>query len=166
VVALTAATRRGMAGAALAVACAAVAAARGNGSPANGANTPFGPVVVASRPPAPTAPVPPVRRADALRVARRFGRTYAAWDAGDRSRGTARRLALVATPAVLGALDAAPRPTARPAMPLSLDVIAGARAAGGGYWVALGARGIRGSHVATVLVLPTANGPRVAAVHR
>ena len=80
------------------------------------------PVVIGGRAAARPRASRPLRRREVVTVARRFAAAYAAWDAGRRDPGVARRLARVMSPALVASLRAGPpRPTARPASPLGLQ---------------------------------------------
>lgn len=161
-----AARRRALAVGAVVIGIAAAATRPGATDETRGIPRQSRPVVVAPRRARPPL-ARPLRRDEALRVARRFAAAYAAWDAGQRSPRSARRLARTATPDLVTALrrDMA-RPTARPAQPLALVIVGNARRADGRYLVALGLRHAHGAHVATLLVTPTADGPRVARLQR
>jgi hypothetical protein len=110
---------------------------------------------------------PTIDRRDALVAARRFADAYAAWDAGHRDARTTRELARASTPALFGSLETnVARPVARPARRLPLAVSGAYRGRGGSYLVPLGLEHAAGAHIATVVVVPTLQGPRVAQLQR
>jgi hypothetical protein len=114
----------------------------------------------------PTGELPALGRATAIRAARRFASAYGRWDAGARDARTRRRLATSATRDLRAELSGAvARPVAGTAGPLNLAVTAANRIAGG-YAVALGQRRTAGSHVVTVVVVATPEGPRVDRIER
>jgi hypothetical protein len=115
----------------------------------------------------PQASAPPIDRAAAVTVARRFAAAFAAWDAGPRSPGQRSRLAASTTPGVLAALATdGVRPVARPARPLPLTPLGAYRGARGRYRVPLVRADHPGRQVVTVIVAATARGPRVVALER
>jgi hypothetical protein len=150
-----------VAGVAATVAGAVLAGAQRDGSP----REPARPRVIGPRRP-PAAGRASVARAAALAVARRFASAYAQWDAGVRDSATGRRLAATATGAVLAELGRRElRPVAHGVQPLELTVAVAQRVADG-YAVALGQPRRPGSQVVTVVVVPTADGPRVGRLER
>jgi hypothetical protein len=123
-------------------------------------------VVGGRQAPQQTAPRP-LRRRDALAVARRFAAAYAAWDAGRRGPRVARRLAAITTPALFDFLrEAGARPTARPARALPLQPAGAFGGPDDGYRVPLTLERSPGAHVATLVVIATPAGARVAQLER
>jgi hypothetical protein len=110
---------------------------------------------------------PVLTRRDAVNVARRFAAAYSAWDAGHRSPRDATRLAATATPGLFEQLSRAfARPTAATPEPLPLVVADAQRGRGSSFLVVLAVARRPGSHIATLVIAPTAAGARVAALER
>lgn len=113
------------------------------------------------------ARLPPLRRAKALAVARRFAAAFAAWDAGRRTPQQLRRLAATTTPAVLATLRGrAARPVARPARPLALTLLDAYPDDGGRFRIPLVLAGEPGRQVVTLIIAATSHGPRIVALER